>query len=295
MKTLVKFCVVFCLVICIPSAIVRATEKVSKIIANINGEIITSTDIDDYCNFLAYKDPQIKLTPEFRKEILHKLIEDKLVVFEGKKEEMPVPPAWVEGRVQEYIKSYPSPEAFEDSLVTRGLNMTLLRERLKDQYLRQKMVDKHVRSKIIVSPNEVTDFYQNNSAEFTFPEKYVLWTATSGDEQVLKSLSLEVEREGIGNVDRDKYGLSSAEVPREKLKDSIKEFIAGISVGQSRVGRIDNKCYFIHLEKIIPASRAPLEEVKDDIYQRIMRAKFEALFNEWVLSLKEKAVIKIYE
>ena len=53
--------------------------------------------------------------------------------------------------------------------------------------------------------------------------------------------------------------------------------------------------YFVYVEKIIPFSMIPIEEAKERIYVRLWEQKFRKEFTVWLDSLKEEALIKIYD
>ena len=68
-------------------------EDVARIIAKVNNQVITSKDLDDYSQAVQYRlsdsEPDVSVqTPEFRKQNLRRLIEDKLILEEAKKEKI---------------------------------------------------------------------------------------------------------------------------------------------------------------------------------------------------------------
>lgn len=135
-------------------------QEVNKIIAKVNNYIITTKDLDDFCKMLAYRlaDQENEISPNdenFRSEALGKLIEDKLIAAQAQKEKIEVPTPWVEGRLGEMIASYPTRPEFEASLVERGLTMTILKERIREQFMARQVIDKYVRQYVTISPSEV--------------------------------------------------------------------------------------------------------------------------------------------
>ncbi|MCD6228159.1 MAG: SurA N-terminal domain-containing protein [Candidatus Omnitrophica bacterium] len=270
-------------------------ESVSRIIANVNGEIITSKDLDDYCNFLKYKNPEIEINEEFKKNLLQRLIEDKLIISQARKEKIEVPSSWIKDRMQAFISSYPSYEAFEASLIKEGLTITALKEKLKAEYLTQKIIDKYVRSKISISPQEITDFYNNNKEIFREPKKYIIWMAKIDSEEKAEELNNKIKSEGIDSLDKKSYRLVKLEVEEKSLKEEIKTIVATLKEGETKIQKSSDFYYLIYLEKVVPSKITPLEKAKEKIHSYLWEKKFREEFTRWTNNLKKEALIKVYD
>jgi hypothetical protein len=99
--------------LCVFVSFTLYAEEVSKIIAKVNNQVITSKDLNDFYKILAYRllsdETDISLDDEnFKKEVLDKLIEDKLILDQAKKEKLEVPAAWVEAKLNEMVAASPS-------------------------------------------------------------------------------------------------------------------------------------------------------------------------------------------
>ena len=62
-------------------------------------------------------------------------------------------------------------EAFQQELTRRNLTATDMREGLRRELLSQKVIEREVQSKIVVTDQEVRDFFNANRARFNFPEE----------------------------------------------------------------------------------------------------------------------------
>jgi len=270
-------------------------ELVSRIIANVNGEVITSKDLDNYCNFLKYKNPEIEINEEFKKNLLQRLIEDKLIISQARREKIEVPSSWIKDRMQAFISSYPSYEAFQASLIKEGLTITALKEKLKEQYLTQKIIDEYVRSKISISPQEITDFYNSNKEIFREPKKYIIWMAKVDSEEKAEELNSKLKAEGINSLDKESYGLVRLEVEEKSLKEEVRAVVTTLKEGESKIQKSSDFYYLIYLEKVFPSKIVPLEKAKEEIHSYLWEKKFKEEFTRWINKLKEKALIKIYD
>ena len=270
-------------------------ESVGKIVARVNNEVITSVDLDEYCNFLKYRNPEVEITPQFQKKVLEGLIQDKLILSQAKQEKIEVPEGWLQARMDEFIASYPSPEEFEVSLALKGLNISMLKKKLSEQYLTRKVIEKHVSSKIEVSPQEVTEFYAAHQKEFSQAKTYVMWIAKTENKEMLDPLVRAIEENGLDSVNGGETALNKIEVEEESLKEEIKNIVITLEPGTWTIEKVGDYYYFVYLERIVPASKIPLTEVEDKIHALVWQEKFERALGNWIDSLKEHAVIKIYE
>jgi peptidyl-prolyl cis-trans isomerase SurA len=62
-------------------------------------------------------------------------------------------------------------EAFQQELTRRKLTAADMREGLRRELLSQKVIEREVQSKVVVTDQEVTDFFNANRAQFNFPEE----------------------------------------------------------------------------------------------------------------------------
>ena len=63
-----------------------------------------------------------------------------------------------------------SEEAFQQELTKRNLTAADMREGLKRQLVTQKLLTQEVSSKVVVTDQQITDFFNANRAQFNFPE-----------------------------------------------------------------------------------------------------------------------------
>ena len=265
------------LLVVIPFA--GAAEEVTRIIAKVNNAVITSKDLENHLKALSHRFSQNESdvptdSEDFKKEILQRLIEDKLILSIAKRDKMTVPPSLIESRVNQMIVAYHSREAFELSLVAEGLNLPLIREKIKEQYLLQQAIEKHVRSEVRVFPQEISKYYNEHKENFVFPEKYNLWVARVKDEDVFKDLMKVVKAEGIrGGRNKFPELFGEVEAYKKQLHDKLVEAIDEIQEGKYIVKDVEELIYLIYLEKVTPPRPISLTEAKEEI--REVAAKFK--------------------
>jgi len=277
-----------------------AAQEVTKVVAAVNNEVITSKDIDDYCAAL-----ELRLSDEnesfscsdekFRREALERLIEDKLVLAEAKKEAVDVPASLIDEQLSKVMLSYPSREAFEASLRKRGLTVTAMRNILKEKILMQAIVDYQVKSFITVSPQEISDFYMDNKDSFFAPQTYTFYIAQSDRYLPLKAIADAIDQSGVRLVQKQYNNvLFTVESSSRELLPELARAVERLKEGEQTIEEIGGRYYFIHLASINPPRLLSLEEAKEQIQEHLKDIKFKKRFGEWVESLKTTAVIKRY-
>lgn len=266
----------------------------NKIIASVNNEIITLNDLDEYVGlFSAGEDTDPK---ELRAQVLGHIIKEKLILTAALKEDFRVPQNWVDEKVDELKKSYPTKEEFEKSLTQKGLTTTMMRKKIENNFLMRTVVEKYVNSKVIVSPKDITDYYYEHIDQYSSDKKYICWIAKSNKKSFLELVGQKIKDSGIEAV-IDEYGelFFKIESEKEGMKKEIKEVIDIIKEDEYKIKEIEGAYYLVYLKTIVPAYKKFIDEVKDEIHSLLWKEKFDQKLDEWVAQLKEDAVIKIYD
>jgi len=97
--------------------------------------------------------------------LLNEMIVQELLI--GKSRELKVELADTEvDKAFNEGKSNITPEQFEKSLAARGLTSADMREALRRDLLTQKVIEREVTAKVVVTDQEITDFFTANKAQF---------------------------------------------------------------------------------------------------------------------------------
>lgn len=278
---------------------VRA-EEVARIIARVNDRAITSSDLDTYCQVLSYRlagnqDIIPDRTGGFREESLKRLVEDTLILEQAKKEDIEIPRAVVDDKLRQMIAAYPTREEFERSLIEKGLNITLLKEKITEQYLMRQIINRYVKAFVNISPHEISSYYLDHRDEFYSPPGYVFYIAKAEARQLLENISRSVEKEGFDKAEQ-LYGddLMKLKSTADKLKAELSEILESLKKGECAVEEINAEFYLVCLEEKIDSRMLTLEESQEAIHAYLWEQKFRTRFTEWVGELKKKAVIRNY-
>jgi len=273
-----------------------------RIVAKVNDEAITAADLEEYYNLLRYRLARQRATDleetleDFKETALLSLIEDRLIVQKAKSLGGEVPAAMVNEKLKNLIDSFVSYAEFEQSLVEQGLTVSLLKEKIREQYLIREIVNARVRSQVYVFPAEVTQFYNDNKDQFKSRIQYRCWIARFDDAQTQEMVRRDLEKDGFEAASsKHKEFFFLLEQPQEGFKKDIFIVVNDLEPGSFTTAFIDGSHFIVFLEEVVPSYDLPLDSVKDDIHLYLFEEKFTKALKDWVEILKEDAVIEIYE
>jgi peptidyl-prolyl cis-trans isomerase SurA len=140
--------------------------------ATVDGRSIMRADVEK--TFLRTQDPAAKLSPEeamtIKLSILNEMILQDVLLEKARALKLEVPQSDLDSTYNERRKNI-TDEQFQQELKKRGLTTDDMREGLRRELLAKKLLDQEVVAKVNVSDQEVTEFYNNNRAQFTVPEE----------------------------------------------------------------------------------------------------------------------------
>jgi parvulin-like peptidyl-prolyl isomerase len=233
-----------------------------------------------------------------RTDSLQRLIEDRLILQEAKKNKIKTDDSRIKGQINQIKGKYNSEREFQNALKEQGLVEADLVSRIKEQLLMFNIIEIKVRDKIVVSPAEITDYYNKNSVKFITREQ-----------RDFQSLLIE-SQETAGNIYNDlKAGkdinelaqanslkVNALSVFRGELKKELEDVLFKLDTSEiTQPIKIKDKFYLFKLIKTIPPKQNTMAEVQDTIYNSIYENKMQEAMVKWVDGLKKSAYIKIVQ
>ena len=295
---------IFCLFMTVLPAVTALTYAEDKIVATVNREIITQKDLDDFMNFMYLqlsakyqgKELEDKMNG-VKPDLLNRLIEDKLILEEAKKENIQVDEARVKAKISEIKSNYPSEAEFQDALVKQGLTQADIEKRIREQLLIFEIIDLQIRKKIIVSPKEVTDFYEEHKEEFVQLEtRRVNSLITKNEVLANKVISSLGQGANLDKISKE-YSLELNDlgaVKKGQLVKEIEDVIFNMDVGSiSKAIKVGDAYYIFKLGEILPLKKYNLVEVQEEIYYRLYELKMQEGLTRWLEDLRKKAYVEI--
>jgi peptidyl-prolyl cis-trans isomerase SurA len=275
-----------------------------EIVAVVNSDVITKKDLTDFTNFMrmqmaqaGMKSESEKKAQELKKDMLNKLIDDRLILQEAKKAEIKVDESKIKDRMKEIKKNYATEGEFVAELLKQGITEADIENRVREQFLMHNVVQSKIRNKIKIRPDEVTDFYNKHTLDFLVPGRRVYQMVSSTTEAGAK-MAAKAMKEGDPLeplVVKYELKIGSIEVERESaLRKELEEAVASlIPGGVSEPVNVDNKFLVFKLETMEPSRQQTLAEVQDDITEFLYDQKMQGEMVKWIDELKANSYIKI--
>jgi len=280
-------------------------QSVDQVVAAVNDEAVTMKDVQEYfvlAFFDQLKSMDARETEDtFKKNkeaIINRIIDDRLIIQEAKRMKRAVPDSSVDARVNAIRGEQGGEDTFEKTLAEKGMTLSMVRDKVRDQLFIRDAVEGLLRPQIDVSPKEVADYYAAHPGAFV-----------NDEERSCEGLKFKNKEEAVYAHKRLLSG-DTFEQLREKYKDKHMEIcikkneasegiisaLFSLERGAfSRPVKVGDQYVIFRLVDIVPKSETDLKQAEREIYAKLYGERFDAKMKEWIADLRKKAYIKIYE
>jgi peptidyl-prolyl cis-trans isomerase SurA len=303
---------VFAFLAILPPSLADA-KIVDKIVAQVNEEIITLSELEQAMKYFKTNTSQPTDNEAFRRQMLDVLIDRKLAKEEAKRFGMPVPDKEMRKALDDIKQrnGFADDEAFSKALAKDGMTMEQLRQQLSEQIQQDRVMAVTVKAKPKIAEAEIKRFYEEN---FKTPENRihikvitlpVTPEATAAQQEEVRAQAEKAMTEAQKGEDFDKLIKTySKPIPGSPMGD----------LGYIRQGDLDPK-FFDFLANLKPGEVVPLktpqgfqiikvidskmgqivglQEVKPRIEDILEREQMTKLFAEYLKEARKRALIKI--
>ncbi|HYA88305.1 MAG TPA: peptidylprolyl isomerase [Nitrospirota bacterium] len=293
--------------LCSKQSIATASVVVDRVVAVVNNEIITLSDLQ--------REAALKKTagkPDER-TLLEDMIDRKLEMAAAKRAGMDVTDKELADAIADIMKrnSFDSKQ-FETALAKDGLTLEQYKIELREQMTLSRMFNKYIRAGIAVDEAEVRAYYNRNIKLYTLPEEIRLrqiFFPIADNSTSRENADVKEKAEQI--FARAKHG--------ENFSSLVREFSEGATVSQ------DGDLGFTQRGSLLPEMEAaaqplkpgdisppftcaggyniirleevrtpvkPYEKVKDEIMNMLYQQKVENTYRSWLQSLRSDSNIE---
>lgn len=301
------------------SAAALSAETVERIVAKVNGQIITLTQLEQEVRTTLERlgpaptpeEEQARLE-KLRPETLKRLIDNLLVLQVAEERGLKVPARFFEEwkkNIMEQMK-LTSEEEFVRQVELQGATVETIRKQFEESLLLQEVRRMEVDSKVSVSEPEINDRYHEHIADYTEPAKVrlreivVKFDATTEVDQGQKARRLLQEiRQGadFAEVARMHSESSSREAggdlgffQKGELTDALETAAFALSPGEvSDVIRMASSFYIIRVEEKVEEKVKALEEVRSQVADAIFQEKMGKQLEKYIQQLRERAIVEV--
>jgi peptidyl-prolyl cis-trans isomerase SurA len=284
-------------------------EVIDRIVAVVNGEIITLYEVDERARPLVSQTggtdfEKSRLLDQARQRVIEAMIDDLLIKQEAQRLGVSVSDMEIQNQVRQLKDSNNlSEEQFASSLLLQGMTRADYEKMLRDDILKQKILGAMVRRKVVITEQEIREYYEAHQSEFSRGKKVrlkliVLPRGLDADElheQISSGrITFEEAARKYSIGPGSEQGGALGEVEWKDISDHWREVLDGIGSGEmSKPFAFDQNTVILQLDSKQPGERAELDEVRAEISERLYRPKLEERFKEYIQTLRKRAVLDI--
>ena len=296
------------------SAQPAVSAPVSRIAAVVNGDMITVRELEKALQpeligqkINAAKNPQ--MVAEVRKAVLDKMITDKIILQAAAKEKIEVSDAELDAAVEQVIKeSRLERDVFFKQLAKEGLSEKMFRDNLYVQIVSQRLMGRNVVSRVVVTEDEINDYYRKNMAGFASGRARVGMLVYPADadaekwardiasgkvtfQQAARSVSIGPNAEGGGDL-----GFMALSDMAPGMLDQISRMKKGdvspllnMNATKVQIALLD----FEESETAAQSDAVPDSNTAGRIEQILRQPRLQERFEQYTAQLRDKALIDI--
>ena len=287
---------------------------VSRVVAVVNGDMITSRELERAVKpeFIGQQIDPAK-NPEMadmvRKAVLERMINEKILHQQAAKDGISVTDQQIDATLQDMIsQSGMEREAFFAKMAKDGYSEKLLRDQARTQITAQMVMNRNVVKKVVVTEEEINEFYRKNMAGFATGRARVAMLVYPPSVKAEKlAADIESGRASFADVARKVSVGPNAEeggdlgfMAISDMAPGMAQIVSSLSVGSVSplldMGENKVQVALLELEEAELAEGAeakPDAETAKRIEEILRRPRLQGRFQQYSTELREKALVDI--
>ncbi|MEW5772652.1 MAG: SurA N-terminal domain-containing protein [Thermodesulfobacteriota bacterium] len=288
----------------------RSAEVVDRIVAVVNGEIITLFDLNERLRPVLdqFKDRQIsdadkEAILKFKRDILQKLIDDILLEQEIKKFGITASDVEVENQILAFKDEHKlTEEALVEQLKLEKMTRQEFADKMRKDILRQRLLGAMVRRKVVVTSEEVARYYEEHKQDFAKDRSVHLALVLLPPGQPAAPLRERIAKGEISFAEAaDAYsegpgkgqGGDIGVLEWKSLAQEWRKALEGVAPGDmSQPFAISGREALLSLRSMDSGDAQSLSDIEKEIRDRIYSSRIQERFEEYMQELRSKAVIE---
>ncbi|MEN8210144.1 MAG: hypothetical protein ABFR31_00380 [Thermodesulfobacteriota bacterium] len=173
----------------------------------------------------------IKENPaEYNEVVIHlvKILSDEIVLLSAAADkEINISDQEVESAEKEFKKEYPE-NSFDQILLEEAISYSFWKKRFKKNMIIEKLIDQELKGKIEITPREIVEFYNNNSAttpnvETSQQNNTTVLNKIKNERELVARLRAQKTQENYSKWMQNLYMAYPVEINKGKLKNFLIE------------------------------------------------------------------------
>lgn len=307
-----------------------ATELVDRVVAVVNGKLITLFDVNTKVVDVVQRTQGVTLKPgdpradELRRQVLESMITEMLIEQEAARLKISVSETEIDSQIDELKKKNSlTQQQLQAELAKEGLTLKDFRQRMREDSMRKRLLGFMVHRKVLVTDDEVRDYYEKNKGSLP-TTKSLLGPKVSGNIGFIMVPSKKLAEELRGKINSGSMSFADAakkfsigpgrdqggdlgDVQAKDLAAPLRDALNAAPAGQvSEPVMLDGKAVLLvqRAGQAAPAQPAPApvaaapagssyEAAREQIQEMLYKQKFDKIFQEYIDNLRSKAVIEV--
>ncbi|MCK5517703.1 MAG: SurA N-terminal domain-containing protein [Desulfobulbaceae bacterium] len=309
----------------------HAAELVDRVVAVVNDEIITMSEVNDagneYFRKITAQAPPAQLADALsraREEVLDNLIDKELIVQEAQKQNVSVSDEELQRAAEQMlIKNNLTRDMLDAQLGQMGMNYDTYLDTMRNQMLQSKLVNYEIRSKIIITDDMILDYYDTHYTQHMSGDGYYLlqmgftWNNPDEEESApaeyaekmdAKKRAERVHALVLGGQDFRALAQKFSDLPSAAdggdlgvfQEDDMAPYMqnAVLKLNAGEVSEVIETPSGYQFFKLLSGQdgqivvQAPLSSVKEEIREKLYNQELKGDLDEWVTNIKKEAFIK---
>lgn len=297
-------------------------EVADRIIAVVNDEVITLKEYNEalqpYLQKIeeAYqgKDKAI-VVKQTKDAILQRLIDNLLIEYEAKKRGTNIKDEEVMNVLKDMLtRQNLEMKDYLKKLAKEGTSLETVKSEIRSQLMRMRLMRLEVKSKILVSDQEIGEYYDRHRDEYEGKEavriKQILLLISPNSSAAavakLKEDAGKIQKRALGGESFDVLAAKYSQGPAAAQGGDV-GFIekggmipeiekAAFSLPQGQVSHVIQSSVGFHIIKVIDkrgAGHKPITAVREEIKAKLEDEKLEKKYDEWITSVRKRSHIDV--
>jgi parvulin-like peptidyl-prolyl isomerase len=274
----------------------------------VDGRVLTLAEFNEFFEpiRMSYTKGQINSAAgirEARLRFLLQLLEEMIVLRRAEELHLSISPEEMQEAVGGIERDY-GDGSFETIFIKQAISSETWHERLKRQLLVEKVVREELLEGISVTPEEISQYYDEHREEWTRGEQvsaqHILLPSKELAERVLAQVKkgedfATLAREHSEAPESEKGG-DMGFVVRGQLPKFLEDPLFALPLG--KVSTVIKTPYGYHIFKVVERRRAgetKIDDWIDKIRDRIQKQKLHASYGPWLAELRSRYTIAVNE
>ncbi len=299
-----------------------AGEVVDRIVAIVNDDVITLSELNTaFDPFMKKIEARVtgqekeKIIAEGRTTILNRMIDSKLIEQEAKKSGLTVKDDEIMGVIKDILKNRNMQMAdLIQALNKDGLTFDGYKRELREQMMRQRLIRKEIRAKIVITDEEIGDYYRQHRDDYEGKEavrlKQILIPVPATADDFIRNRAREVAEGALKRINsgesfeavavqfaQGSAGAAGGDigfVEKGSMVPEVEKVALTLEIGAlSPVIASPQGFYIIQIVDKRGAGLKPITEVRQEIMMKLEDEKATKRFDAWIAELRAKSLIEV--